>query len=672
MLKSLPGNAEYKYPGIKNSSLGGDNLVERQKNILTMLLKSNTQLKVDDLAKNFNVCSKTIRNDLKHIAAFIKAKQLQLESKPGSGVTLRGADEDKFQLLNELQGKPNLHSSDSPEARQKYILKRLLFATQRLTIRQIAQELYISRASIYRELIPVQAWLRKFHLNLRTKSNMGIEITGKEENWRSAVAAVLAGDSSKETTIPENSPSHIDKQTLKQIHELIGIDFDIMDQIIALVDTYLPLHFSDEAYTSFIIHVAIAIKRLIAKKNIQLPEPLMTELKGKKEFTIAVQLAKGLEECCHVSIPESEIGYMMLHILGAKMQNFPADTLHLDLTLGVENDTSVLIAKEIIRISQNALLVNLENDQELLNGLILHLRPTINRLRYGLTLKNPILDQIKETYPELYGVAWMTSTVFERYVGVRPNEEEIGYIALHLGAALERAQKPLRILVVCTSGIGTSELISEKLKHCFSEITIVDVLSSVALKQRSLADIDAIVSTVPVQVNKPSITVTPLLTQSDIKRLTAFFASFADQSGKLPASSNPIQVMNLQVAANCTDYEQVIYSICAQLENLDFVEPGFVLEAIEREKISFTTIGNMVAVVHGSPRYVKKPLLAICRLKRPLNWGEESVNLVLTVGLPQEKLKLAQPYMKNFYKKICKPEFIDSIRDGMIVNDLFC
>lgn len=241
-------------------------------------------------------------------------------------------------------------------------------------------------------------------------------------------------------------------------------------------------------------------------------------------------MAKEIEEKFNVVLSESEIGYIVLHIIGTKMQQNKIEDVNLELEDEESIELAVIMSKEIINIAERALSLDLSNDKQLLNGLILHLRPTINRLKYGLTLRNPLLNDIKENYPEIYGVAWMTSVVFEKYLGKKVAEEEIGYIALHLGAAVERAKKPLKALVVCTTGIGTAQLLAARLEKSFKQIEIKDIVSSVSLHESILNDIDIVISTVPIEINKPFINISPLLTQNDIKRLDEFIQALNKRS----------------------------------------------------------------------------------------------------------------------------------------------
>ncbi|UZQ82624.1 transcription antiterminator [Thermoanaerobacter sp. RKWS2] len=402
-----------------------------------------------------------------------------------------------------------------------------------VTTKELAEELYVSRVTIHKDLQSVEKWLNKFNLKLLKKPNYGIEVVGDEENWRNAVASLIVSTKEQKELkefLYNDYTGRIDYRTLMQLRELFDIDYKQLEKIVSNAESKLKFRFSDEAFISLVIHVAISIERLKHKKDVKLSKAVLNNLKQKDEYVIAQQMAKEIEAKFNVVLPESEIGYIVLHIIGTKMQQNKIEDVNLELEDEESIELAVIMSKEIINIAERALSLDLSNDKQLLNGLILHLRPTINRLKYGLTLRNPLLNDIKENYPEIYGVAWMTSVVFEKYLGKKVAEEEIGYIALHLGAAVERAKKPLKALVVCTTGIGTAQLLAARLEKSFKQIEIKDIVSSVSLHESILNDIDIVISTVPIEINKPFINISPLLTQNDIKRLDEFIQALNKRS----------------------------------------------------------------------------------------------------------------------------------------------
>ncbi|MXI40441.1 PRD domain-containing protein, partial [Escherichia coli] len=124
----------------------------------------------------------------------------------------------------------------------------------------------------------------------------------------------------------------------------------------------------------------------------------------------------------------------------------------------VDDDTSRLVQLMLKAIDQK-LQLDLAGDTELMIGLSLHLKPAINRCKYGMNLRNPMLDEIKAGYPLAFEAGIIASRVLEEEEGLSIHENEIGYMALHFGAALERRKMeipPKRCLIVCASGAGSA------------------------------------------------------------------------------------------------------------------------------------------------------------------------------------------------------------------------
>ena len=62
--------------------------------------------------------------------------------------------------------------------------------------------------------------------------------------------------------------------------------------------------------------------------------------------------------------------------------------------LNIDEINRIDIAKNIIKIISEVLNTDLTGDNALLTRLVLYLRPTIIRLKYGLNLTNPMLDEM--------------------------------------------------------------------------------------------------------------------------------------------------------------------------------------------------------------------------------------------------------------------------------------
>ena len=632
--------------------------MDRILEIINMLLNSEQPLTVDYIANTLKVSNKTIRNDLKKAEEYVQQKGVKIIKKPRVGIVLEGPRNKKLELADEIKKSLDFEEPFSPEARKNYILKRLFMSKGSVTIKELAEELYVSRITIHKDLQSVEKWLNKFNLKLLKKPNYGIEVVGDEENWRNAVASLIVLTKEQKELkefLYNDYTGRIDYRTLMQLKELFDIDYKQLEKIVSNAESKLKFRFSDEAFISLVIHVAISIERLKHKKDVKLSKAVLNNLKQKDEYVIAQQMAKEIEEKFNVVLSESEIGYIVLHIIGTKMQQNKIEDVNLELEDEESIELAVIMSKEIINIAERALSLDLSNDKQLLNGLILHLRPTINRLKYGLTLRNPLLNDIKENYPEIYGVAWMTSVVFEKYLGKKVAEEEIGYIALHLGAAVERAKKPLKALVVCTTGIGTAQLLAARLEKSFKQIEIKDIVSSVSLHESILNDIDIVISTVPIEINKPFINISPLLTQNDIKRLDEFIQA-------LNKRSNLIDTQLLDVDGIYLKKEDLLNKVCMELHKKGYVKEEYIQDVITREKIASTAIGNGIAIPHGLPEHVNKSVFTVVRLKNPIAWDEEKVDMLFMISLTQSDIAKSRYIFRKLYNKLESPEFVENIK----------
>lgn len=622
---------------------------------LELILKSSNFVSVDFIAEKLKVSNKTIRNDFSKIEKIVTEANLRLIKRPGVGIAIEGPEEKKLELLNSIKNTISYIEPYCPEDRLNYILKVLFMNKTSVTMKELSESLYISRVTLQKDLEKVEDWLSKFKLSLIKKTNYGIEITGSEEDWRKAIASLL--DSNKgydelKELIYDEYDGKIDYKSISKLKELVNIDYRLLEKIVTAAETKLKFKFSDEAFVSLIMHIAIAIKRLKEEKDIKLSDEMLNNLKENEEYGIAMQIASDIENSFKIKLPESEIGYILLHILGTKLLEGNSNELGINFENQSDSELAVIMAKEIINISQRALHINFSNDKQLFNGLILHLRPTINRLKYGLTLRNTILKEIKENYIEIFGAAWMTNTIFERYLGITMPEEEIGYICLHLAAAVERNKNPLKTLIVCASGIGTSQFLSVRLEKSFRQIDIVDVISIIELKHREIDDVDIVISTVPVECAKPVLMISPLLNQNDIRRIELFLEDLS--KGDIEYSSKPtfMDKSLIKVKYSPDSKETLIREMCADLMNSNYIENGFEDSVLKREMIYPTEIGFGISIPHGDPKFVKHSCLVVGILEHPMDWGNEKVDMVFLLCINIEDREKSKKWLRGLYNFI--------------------
>ncbi|MFB8732995.1 PRD domain-containing protein [Bacillus sp. SL00103] len=120
------------------------------------------------------------------------------------------------------------------------------------------------------------------------------------------------------------------------------------------------------------------------------------------------------------------------------------------------------------------------DDNILRQDLMLHMKPLLNRIQYGVSLQNPLLHEIKTSYPYPFDLA--VSGLNALQLVRTPNEDEAAYICLHIGASFERSQldtsqkeSDYRVRVWIRDGKTAWEI---KLKTAFQhELDIVELYS---------------------------------------------------------------------------------------------------------------------------------------------------------------------------------------------------
>ncbi|MCY8233475.1 helix-turn-helix domain-containing protein [Priestia endophytica] len=161
-------------------------LVSRQKILLKKLIVSKKYRSVGSFAKELEVSSRTLHNDLKAIDLFLESFSSKVTKKAGVGIKLVGEDNEK--LLYDLEREKT--REESVEGRRQEILFSLFYNETATSYRKLAEKYFVSISSITNDLVCIKEWLAPFHLSL-VKSNVGTEIKGNEEDIRKALCSLF-------------------------------------------------------------------------------------------------------------------------------------------------------------------------------------------------------------------------------------------------------------------------------------------------------------------------------------------------------------------------------------------------------------------------------------------------------------------------------------------------
>lgn len=511
-------------------------LNERCIELFKKIIGSKGPVKIAALAAAMTASARSVRYDLNKIDVFLADCEAGQLVRKNTGIAYPVSSKEAEAILQRLREVEPFHYSTTQAERQDVILAVLLQQRAYITIDQLAQKLDVGRTTIGKDLQLLRKYLATSELELLSSTNRGIKIAGDEKYLRRATIALLRrnvnehGNIAKEIVPAVNVLRQIPQREINKLFDKVNIR--LIEQSVTEAEKQLEITFSDEAFYGLVIHIAIAIQRIRLGKDIRMGYEQLKNYETLKEFAAASFIAKKLEKEFRLRVPYDEIGYITIHLLGSN--GYAANPQYSKDWAQVGLLTGQILQAVSERIHRPELL----KDNQLFIGLQDHLRPAMYRLKNGLYITNPVLAGIKADYAALFAAVKSSMFPVEDLIGKIFNEEEIGYFTLHFGAALEKHSSvgaPLkRVLVVCSTGIGTARLLASRLERIF-QVKVAQVAAYRQVKQL-LQDqsIDLIITTLAIKIPEvPCLQVSPLMTERDIAYLKQYLPEHKGPSNRL-------------------------------------------------------------------------------------------------------------------------------------------
>lgn len=622
----------------------------RERKVLELLLFKEEETTVKDLANEMVVSVRTVHRDLKGVEDIVKEYNLTLNKKSGVGIQIVGDKEHKRDLQLFLF---NLsHSEYTPEERQTIILSALLEAVEPVKLVSLASDLNVTIATISNDLNKVNDRLETYDLSLIRKRGYGVEIDGLETAKRRAMSNLIL-ENLDEFGFLSLVKENIQKKSTQSMNtitdKLLGLvdkkKLLIIEKQVEEIKNDLPYSIADSAYIGLVVHLTLAVERILQGENINFDEKYLESLKGTKEYKIAQKIIVGLEKVFEIKIPHGEIGYITMHLMGAKLRG-DKDYLFEEISFQIG-----IKAQNLIRYVGKELHRDLTNNRSLLQGLVAHLRPAIYRINQNMGISNPLLEKIESDYSNLFSI--LEAGVKKIFPEITIPKEEIGYLVMHFGSALYRKDEvhDVSALVICSSGIGTSKILAMKLQQELSEITNIKYISLFEVDEMTLSEYDLIISTIPLtNFNREYILVSPILSDAEVKKIRNYIRTTVvdEEKQKLIAPQEVLQDLKKgkEVASRLSSIQKYTTAIVNILEGFTVVkieEVDTIAEAlsdacnylygamiikdakqVEKQLLERETIGGLgipdtsLALYHTRSSNCLVPSFTIYRLSSPI------------------------------------------------------
>lgn len=579
---------------------------KRHEQLFHFLSERKTAVSSEILTEELAVSSRTIRSDILLINQKIEDCGAKIVLKRGKGYQLHILDVPKYEAFQKEYQRNRQHDCfniNHPEERVKYIIYLLLLENKYIKLEDLAAELYISRATISNDMKQVRSYLVKRDLTLISKTGKGLKIEGSEERIRYCLTELIASLEEENYLTPffnwKNRQSDLEKLCTEV--ETFFIEKEIT--------------FTDKSFQNLILHLIIMIERV--ENNLSLEDIKIVDNDTSIQ-EVAHDLLSLVSFLFDITFTEAEEKYLTLQILSKRIFNsFEGRKSN--------QEVSAFIESLLLNIKSHY-AYDLTKDIRLTTDLISHVHSMLYRVKNELSVRNPMKDYIKRYYPLAYEVTWDAAESLKDLYPYRINQNELAYLALHIGASLERNYKISHYrhksaLVVCGSGTGTARMVEARIKSAISGIDITKIVSMREYNSISHIEEDIVISTIKIEEkNKKVIQVSAIPTKEELSFLEIAMAKQMDPSQEILTNFFDKRFF---LRSQYGTKKDLLKQMTMMLEEEKIVSSDFFDSMIERETLGSTVIGTSIAIPHPMRLMARETKVMIAILDEPIEWYED-------------------------------------------------
>lgn len=594
----------------------------RQEKIIELLRESGGWMKGKDIALVMGVSTRTIRNDVETINASLTGAAIESSFQLGYHLKTQEAPVSRAKSV----------IPQTPEERRSFILKQLL-RHRDININDLPEKVCVSLFTIESDLRVIRQWLPDSSgLHLESGRNR-IRLVGDEAAKRRLYKFLLSQE------VEEN---FLNMDTLNELYP----DFDLTEirDLLAECEKRHGIEIRETAQSMVLMHVGIALTRVLNFNPMERVEAL-EDLQETPQYLAAREFWDKIARRFQVTAPEPEISQLALLFMGKGSGNYyKADTIPVNgKEISLEDLTTAML-EEVRKLYG----VDLTTDSKLQEGLSLHLRGLLLRLRDRTQVDNVYLEELRWRFPLIYDMGVTASRKLHEILGIQLDPNEIGFLALHLGAAYTIHRKPskYRAVVVFPSDQALATVVIEKIRRQFQDrMDVVAVLDAYEKKRVEDLNPDLILTTLPLDhgLNVPTVQLSVFYSQENESQIFQQLNRL-DKNRQKDIFQHRIRELikpeYFLETLDASDSEDVIRKMCQPLVKAGCIPPEYADAVLEREGYAPTSFAAGFALPHALNATIRESAISVAHLDHPLQWGDHSVDFVLLLAIREEDREL--------------------------------
>ena len=484
---------------------------DRSKEIIEILMNANGPLTVSALAKKLNVTERTIYRQVPEVTQIMESYDLTLDNSSGKGFMIFGSLYN-IKRLNSAFEEVKSEQNYSSKERVDIILLTLLNEDDYIKTQSLAIDMNTSSQTIRNDYHSLKEKLQGHNVTFETKKSEGVRLTGLEIPKRHLFVNVLLQNITPDTFFDWVKNDNFRPNPFIDLLE----SFDYEQDLKILYDKLQPvirkrhLNISDKELQEFLLLITVFIKRhFIIDQQEDILKLTIQNSDTDYEEQFRQDVLKILKHNFNIELFDNEQDYFhwMIHLYVGRT--------HFELNQQVSAFQNLDHISCLISEIESKFQFPFSQDKNLAENLLLHINMAMERIQSGITVTNPMLEDIYQSNPKLYEIVKQCfRNVFQP---IKIPEDEIGYIVIYFIASMDTLSKhSISVLVVCSTGIGSSKMLRSRLEREFSEIDVKKIISLHKLRDEDLSLYDLIISTVPLDLDENKyLCVSPLLNQEE-------------------------------------------------------------------------------------------------------------------------------------------------------------
>lgn len=513
-----------------------ENIDHRCVMIMQKLLVHDEYVPIIELAKTLKVSKRSVYYDLEKISQLCEWLEIpNIIVERSKGISLTKEQKGAFnKYLNDYYPRDFVLQQ---EDRIAMIITELVSQDLPIFVEPLIQLCQVSRNTIFNDLKLVRQQLEQFKLSLEFETHVGYSVHGSEIKKRAVFLYYLESI----LVLFQNHGEFFRNVSSFYDSNQINVTFEKLKQ----VEKQLEINYVEGVLLSLaVLMTAIEKNRVM----LDLEDIDIDEIKQSNEFEIISSTFD--------NIPINEQIYLAMHFLGSRVQVNSTKT---------PNNQMFSLAEDIVSQFEALACIKFDDHQKLRDMIAYHLRTSVYRYKYGIQIGNPLIETIKESHSDLYGITQRAMRSIEKKLGYPISTSEISYITMHFGGFMKSgtSRQHVRILLVCPNGISTAQMLKGEVEALHPYIEVVDIVSASNI-ETYYGKIDFVVSTINLECKVPTIRVNPIISEEDRVRILSRVVNDANTQKTSQLSINRImKVVSKYIKAE--DLEIVQYELSKAL-----------------------------------------------------------------------------------------------------------